>query len=249
MRRLLPFLFLLGSAQAAQLTVFAASSLTDAFTELGRVFDARTGHRTRFNFAGSQVLRTQLEQGARADVFASANAAQYAPLVAAGRVEPGQTFARNRLVVIAPANNRAVQKLSDLTRPGLKLVLAAQGVPAGDATRAALSSLDRAGTYGGDFSRRVLAGVVSEEPNVRQVALKVGLGQADAAFVYRSDVTPRLKAAVRVIELPARFNPPVAYPIGAVRGGNREAAHAFITFVRSAQGQGILKKWGLLGAP
>ena len=249
MRRLLPFLFLLGSAQAAQLTVFAASSLTDAFTELGRVFDARTGHRTRFNFAGSQILRTQLEQGARADVFASANAAQYAPLVAAGRVDAGQTFARNRLVVIAPAGNRNVQKLSDLTRPGLKLVLAAKGVPAGDAARAALSSLDRAGTYGRDFSRRVLAGVVSQEPNVRQVALKVRLGQADAAFVYRSDVTPALKAAVRVIELPTRFNPPVSYPIGAVRGGNSEAARAFIAFVRSAQGQTILKKWGLLGAP
>lgn len=242
--------FLLLTAQAASLTVFAASSLQDALTEIGRNFDRQAGGRTTFNFAGSQVLRTQLEQGARADVLASANAAQYAPLVRAGQVEAGVTFARNRLSVIAPAGGTRVRSLADLARPGVRLALAAPGVPAGDAARAALERLGKSGRYGPDFAARVQANVVSLEPNVRQVALKVQLGQADAAFVYRSDVTPELRGAVRVLALPDAVNLPLAYPIGVVRGSRNEAqARAFIAYVRSPAGQVILRKWGFLGQP
>ncbi|MFC4638251.1 molybdate ABC transporter substrate-binding protein [Deinococcus hohokamensis] len=243
-------LALSGAAQAASLTVFAASSLTDAFTEIGQAFDRRSGHHTTFSFAGSQVLRAQLEQGARADVLATANVAQYDPLVRAGLLSPGVTFARNRLTVITPLRATAVRALADLTRPGLKLVLAAPEVPVGSATRAALKAIGAAGTYGRDYAQRVLANVVSEEPNVRQVALKVALGQADAAVVYVSDVTPGLKQQVRTVALPGRFNPPVGYPLGvATRSREPEAARAFVAFVRSPEGQRILRRWGFLGQP
>ncbi|GGL98381.1 molybdate ABC transporter substrate-binding protein [Deinococcus aerophilus] len=234
-------------AGAERLTVFAAASLTDAFSELGRAFDARTGHTTTFQFAGSQTLRTQLQNGARADVFASANSAQFTPLVQAGLIGPGQNFVRNRLTVIAPKNSPRVGTLADLVRPGLKLVIADAAVPAGEYTRRMLAAIDRAGTYGPDFSALFLKNVVSQEPNVRQVALKVQLGEADAAVVYSTDVTPALKESVRVVPLPSRFNQTAAYPIGVVdRAGSPQAARSFVQYVLSAQGQKIMRKWGFL---
>ncbi|WP_216320103.1 molybdate ABC transporter substrate-binding protein [Deinococcus aestuarii] len=234
-----------GGARAAHLTVFAAASLTDALTELGKAFDARTGHKTTFQFAGSQALRTQLENGARADVYASANTAQYTPLVDKGLVAPGQAFVSNKLAVIAPRNNPRVNRLPDLAAPGVKLVIADKTVPVGDYTRRMLAAVDKAGTYGQDFSARALKNVVSEEPNVRQVALKVQLGEADAAVVYVTDVTPALRPSVRVITLPTRFNQSATYPIGVLRGSaSPEAAQAFVQYVRSPEGQQTLKKWG-----
>lgn len=234
-----------GSAQAATLTVFAASSLTDAFTEIGRAFQSRTGHKATFQFAGSQTLRAQLERGARADVYASANAAQFDPLVRAGLVHPGAPFASNWLAVIVPVGRTTLRTLPDLVRPGVKLVVADRAVPAGEATRRMLAAIDHAGTYGRDYSARFLHNVASEEPNVRQVALKVQLGEADAAVVYASDVTPTLKRAVRVLPLPSRFNARTDYLLGTVSGSAQpEAARAFAAFVRSGEGQRILKKWG-----
>jgi len=234
-------------ASAANLTVFAAASLTDAFTELGKAFDAQSGNKTTFSFAGSQALRTQLENGAKADVYASANDAQYTPLVSKGLVAAGRPFVRNKLTLIAPKNNPALQTLNDLTKPGLKLVIADRTVPVGDYTRRLLTAIDKAGTYGKDFSARTLKNVVSEETNVRQVALKVQLGEADAAVVYSTDVTPTLKPLVRVIALPTRFNQSASYPIGVVKGSaSPGAAAAFVAYVQSAAGQSVLKKWGFL---
>jgi len=242
-------LLLTGSASAANLTVFAAASLTDAFTELGHAFDKASGNTTTFSFAGSQALRTQLENGAKADVYASANDAQYTPLVSKGLVAAGQPFVRNKLTLIAPKNTPALQALNDLSKPGLKLVIADKTVPVGDYTRRMLTAIDKAGTYGKDFSARVLKNVVSEETNVRQVALKVQLGEADAAVVYTTDVTPTLKPLVRVIALPTRFNQNASYPIGMLKGSaSPEAAQAFVNYVQSAAGQQILKKWGFLSA-
>lgn len=235
-------------AGAGNITVFAAASLTDAFTELGQSFDATTGNKTTFQFAGSQALRTQLENGARGDVFASANAAQYGPLVEAGLLEKGQPFVKNRLAVIAPLGNGRVKTLGDLTTPGLKLVIADTTVPVGDYTRRMLAAIDAAGTYGQDFSARFLKNVVSQEPNVRQVALKVQLGEADAAVVYASDVTPALKGSVHVIALPGRFNQTASYPIGVLRGSvSPQTARAFVAYTLSPEGQRILRKWGFLG--
>ena len=234
-----------GSAHAAQLTVFAAASLSDALSEVGRKFDARSGHRTTFQFAGSQTLRAQLEHGARADVYASANAAQFGPLVRSGLVAPGQSFAGNSLALIAPNGSRKVNALRDLAKPGVKLVLAGPAVPAGDHARQLLRAAEQSGVYGPGFSARVLKNVVSEESSVRQVALKVGLGEADAAVVYRSDVTPALRRSVRMVGVPERLNPKAKYFIGVLRASrNAQAARDFVQYVQSDAGQAILRKWG-----
>ncbi|WP_291430233.1 molybdate ABC transporter substrate-binding protein [Deinococcus sp.] len=238
-----PLLVLGSGAHAVKLTVFAASSLTDAFTEIGREFDRRTGNRTTFQFAGSQTLRMQLEQGAQADVYASASDAQFTPLVG-HLLTARQVFARNTLSVIVPRGS-AVKSLADLTRPGLRIVIASPAVPVGAYTRQMLEAVDRAGTYGRDYAARFLKNVVSEEVNVRQVALKVSLGEADAAVVYSSDLTPSLKERVQAVALPGRFNQLAAYPVGvttSARSGPQ--AQAFVAFLLSADGQRTLRKWG-----
>lgn len=248
MKKVILTALLLGnSAHAANLTVFAAASLTDAFTELGQAFDAKTGHKTTFQFAGSQALRTQLENGAKADVYASANSAQFDPLVKAGLVGAGVPFVSNKLAIIAPksGSSSAVTTLGGLVKSGVKIVIADKTVPVGDYTRRMLSAIDKSGSYGKDFSARFMKNVVSEEPNVRQVALKVQLGEADAAVVYSTDVTPTLRPKVQVIALPTRFNQKASYPIGTLKASsNAEAAQAFVAYVLSREGQNILKKWG-----
>lgn len=238
-------LSLLPTAGAAPLTVFAASSLTDALTELGAAYTKQTGQKVVFQFAGSQALRAQLEAGARADVFASASAAQYEPLVKAGLAGPGTIFARNRLTIIAPRNNPRVRTLADLTAPGVRLVVADAAVPVGDLTRKLFAAVSASGTYGRDYGARALKNVVSEEPNVRQVALKVSLGEADAAVVYRSDLTPTLRQSVREIALPSRFNQTGSYPAGVLRGADPGGA-TFVAFLRSAPAQAALRRWGFL---
>jgi molybdate transport system substrate-binding protein len=125
-----------GSASAEVLRVFAAASLTEAFRETAELYErTHTGDRVELNFAGSQVLRTQIEQGAPADVFASADLVHADALVRSGLLGPTRVFARNRVVVVAPAGEGKVRRLQDLARPGIKLVLAGSTVPVGTTSR------------------------------------------------------------------------------------------------------------------
>src|SRR6185437_13212202 len=168
------------------LTVFAAASLTEAFTTIGAAFDKANGSTTRFNFGGSDTLVTQLAQGAPADVFASANQAQMT--IASGKGLIASTpavFVRNRLVVIVPRNNPAhIHSLADLGRPGVNLVLATPAVPVGKYARAAFAAMARDRAFGTGFLSRVRANIKSEETDVKAVAAKVSLGEADAGVVY-----------------------------------------------------------------
>jgi molybdate transport system substrate-binding protein len=234
--------------QNVNLTVFAAASLTDAFTELGKAFDAKMGGKTNFQFAGSQVLRTQLENGAKADVYASASSSQFDPLVKAGLISSGTVFTRNRLVVIVPKKGAGnVKTLADLGKPGVKLVIADKTVPAGQYARQIFDALGKSKQFGTDYTARVLKNIVSEETNVRQVALKVQLGEADAGVVYTTDVTPNLAPNVIQIAIPARYNVIAKYPIGVLKNSsNPNTAKAFMDFVISLEGQSILGKWGFL---
>jgi molybdate transport system substrate-binding protein len=229
------------------LTVFAAASLNDAFREIGNAFEkAHPGTAVQFNFSGSQDLSTQLQAGALADVFASANVEEMQHVIDAGLValDAPQVFVHNRLVVILPAGNPAgLMALADLAQPGLKLVLAAEDVPAGRYARQALENLNAA--YGADFKLRVMANVVSNETNVRQVVTKVGLGEADAGIAYRSDTTaaPDLKT----IDIPDEYNVTAEYPIAPLQSATHlQLAGEFIQFVLSAEGQTILQKWGFM---
>lgn len=254
MKRILPVLLLVlallaacspASPQPSTLTVFAAASLTDAFSEMGAAFAAsHPGVVVAFNFAGSQALRTQLQQGAVADIFASANQREMDTLVQDGLAPAGsaQVFLTNRLLVILPPDNPAdIQGLEDLIRPGLRLVLAAEDVPVGRYVRQALANLD--GLYGAGFAQAVLANVVSNEDNVSLVVTKVELGEADAAIVYVSDAVGA--PDLLTIAIPVEYNVVAEYPI-AVLGEAPQAdlGAEFIAYVLSPEGQAILEAWG-----
>jgi molybdate transport system substrate-binding protein len=229
------------------LTVFAAASLNDAFREIGNAFEKdHPGTAVQFNFSGSQDLSTQLQAGALADVFASANMEEMQHVIDAGLAAPeaSRVFVHNRLVVILPAGNPAgLATLPDLAQPGLKLVLTAEGVPAGRYARQVLENLNAA--YGADFKPRALANLVSNETTVRQVVTKVGLGEADVGIVYRSDTTaaPDLKT----IDIPDEYNVTADYPIAPLQSAaHPQLAAEFIRFVLSVEGQAILQKWGFM---
>ena len=231
------------------LNVFAAASLTDAFTEIGKNFESANPNVTvTFNFAGSQALRTQIEEGAPADVFASASGKEMDTLVTGAHIaeSTSQVFLHNKLVVILPAENpAALEKLEDLANSGAKIVLAAEEVPVGNYARQSLDLMN--GSFGTDFKDKVLANVVSNEDNVKQVVAKVQLGEADAGIVYTSDAVAATE--LRIIAIPMELNVIAEYPIAPlINSDNADLAEAFIAYVLSADGQSILQKWGFAPA-
>lgn len=231
-------------------TVFAAASLTDAFNEMGKALEAANpGTKISFNFAGSQALRTQLQQGAKADVFASADEKQMQGAQQDGTIasEP-KTFVHNKLVIIVPAKNQAgINEPKDLAKPGIKLVLAQKDVPVGNYARQSFDKMSQDPSYGSDFSTKVLANLVSEETNVKAVVSKVQLGEADAGIVYSTDVTPAVRDAVKIIDIPDQLNVIADYPIATVKDGqNASGGQAFIDYVLSPAGQETLKKYGFI---
>ena len=238
-------------AATTTLTVFAAASLTEAFTEIGQTFAATNPEiGVTFNFAGSQQLAQQIGQGAPADVFASANTKQMSVAIDTGRIITGtqHTFARNRLVAVTPADNPGgVATLSDLSKAGLKIVLAAKEVPVG---QYALDFLDKAaadGSLGAGYKDAVLANVVSYEENVRAVLAKVTLGEADAGIVYSSDISQEASAQVQRIDIPDNLNTVASYPIAPLSDSpHAEAAQQFIDYVMASEGQQVLVKYGFI---
>jgi molybdate transport system substrate-binding protein len=235
---------------ANELVVFAAASLAEPFNELGPQFGAANGGaKISYNFAGTPQLRTQLEQGARADVFASANREQMDAALKSG-VVTGETplFVQNKLVVITPKDNPSkVEKLEDLARPGLKLVTTAKNVPVGQYTQDALAKMSRDARFGSDFQAKVTANIMSEEADVKQVVAKVQLGEADAAVVYSTDVSARVASEVRTLAIPDQFNTVADYPIAQVREARQpDLARAFIAYLVSGQGREVMKKFNFL---
>jgi molybdate transport system substrate-binding protein len=239
------------ASHSPSLTVFAAASLSGTFREIGHLYQARhPGTIVTLNFAGSQQLAVQIEQGARADVFASADARWMQYLQGRGLLEgEPRVLARNRLVVILPAGNPAhIERLGDLAHPGLKIILAAEAVPAGAYSREVLRRLSATPGFGADYAARVLANVVSLEEDVNAVAGKVRLGEADAGIVYRTDAGSGTNG-LRVLEIPDSANAVAEYLVGTVRSSrSAEAAGMFIALVLSPDGQKILRDHGFLPA-
>lgn len=238
---------LAGGARAETLRVFAAASLTEAFGEIGKAFEAsHPGLTVEFNFAGSQVLRTQLEQGAEADVFASADRS-HAESLKAGKLLPAYAiFTRNVPVVVVPVSGSPVTNLVDLARPGVTVVVAGPTVPVGRYTTQVLRNMAASGLYGDDYQTRVQANTVSQESSVRAVLSKVVLGEVDAGFVYRTDALT-VPGKVRVLTIPDRLNVIAEYPIGVVAGSHAAGlAREFIAFVTGAGGRAILDARGFL---
>jgi molybdate transport system substrate-binding protein len=237
--------------EQSTLTVFAASSLTDAFGELAKTFEERNpGVEVRQSFESSSTLLTQIQQGARADVFATAADEEMDAAVDDGLVarEP-EVFARNREVILVPQANPAnIRGMEDLAKPGVKLVLAEEGVPAADY---ALEILRKANpVYGADFKQDVLSNVVSRESDVRASVSRVALGDADATFGYASDYTPDIRDQIRVIQIPEDINIIATYPMATLKGAQSpELARRWENLVLSDDGQRGLEKWGFEPGP
>jgi molybdate transport system substrate-binding protein len=226
-----------GSASPGELKVFAAASLTAAFGKLGEQFTAaNSGTKVTFNFAGSQALATQIQQGAPADVFASADVPNMDKVK--DLVGDPQVFASNLLqIVVEKGNPKGVEGLDDLASSDLKVVLAAEEVPAG---KYAAQVLDRAG---------VTVKPVSQEDNVKAVVTKVSLGEADAGIVYVTDVTAG-GDKVEGVDIPEEQNVVATYPIATVKASkSQDGGQAFMDLVRSAEGQQVLESYGFLPPP
>ena len=231
------------SAGTAQLTVSGASSLTDAFGDIGAAFEAANPSVTvTFNFGPSDGLATQINDGAPVDVFASASPT-WMDSVQVDR--PGvfdrADFAKNRLSIIVPTDNPAgVEDVDDLGENGLKLVMAAEGVPAGDYAR---EILENAG-----ISKAAMANVVSNAEDVRAVVTSVASGEADAGIVYVTDVTADVADQVTQIEIPDDVNVIATYPIAAVNDTQEAGlAKRFVDYVLGP-GQQTLAEYGFLPA-
>jgi molybdate transport system substrate-binding protein len=225
-----------GAAAPGEITVFAAASLTAAFTEIGEQFTAANGTKVTFNFAGSQALATQIQEGAPAGVFASADLANMDKVK--DLVGTPQNFASNQLeIVVEKGNPKNVATVEDLANPDLKVVLAAPDVPAG---KYAAEILGKAG---------VPVKPVSEEDNVKAVVTKVSLGEADAGIVYVTDVTAG-GDKVEGVEIPEELNVLATYPIATVKASKaQDQAQAFMDLVLGAEGQQVLKEFGFLPPP
>jgi len=229
------------------LTVFAAASLTDAFREIALVWETENPDIDLvFNFAGSNQLATQINQGAPADVFASADWEQMDRAVAGGRIDVGapRVLATNRLAVVFPADNPAgITRLQDLAAPDTLIVLAAGQVPVG---RYSLDFLEKAGNdsvFGEQFQENVLGNVVSYEENVRAVLNKVALGEADAGIVYVSDLVDVV--GVGRLDIPDHLNSVAEYPIAALNDSpHAAAAAAFIDLAFGPAGQAVFAQHG-----
>lgn len=224
-----------GEAGARELRVSAAMSLKEAFTEFAAAFEAsHPGVDVVFNFAGSQILAGQIEEGAPVDVFASADEPQMRRAIASGRVASASVFASNRLVLISPAA-APIGAPDALTRTGLRLVLAGPGVPAGSYARQALQELG--------VDEAALANLVSNEENVRGVVGKVSSGEADAGVVYATDVTAAVVDSLHVVALPVAVRP--RYEVAVLRDSSQAAlGQAFVSDLSADAGQATLARHG-----
>ena len=217
------------------ITVFAAASLTESFTTIGKDFEAANhGTKITFNFAGSSALATQINQGAPADVFASAAPANMKTVTDAGNTDGAPvTFVKNQLVIAVPHGNpKAITGLASLTRPGMKVALCAEQVPCGAAAKKALQTA------------KVSLTPVTLEQDVKSALSKVKLGEVDAALVYRTDAKASA-STVDGVEFPESAGAINEYPIAVCKAApNRSGALAFVAYVRSANGTAVLTAAG-----
>lgn len=229
--------------------IFAAASLTDAYNDIAQtLMDKNPTLNITIETAGSQTLVTQLEEGATADVLATANTstmdrANESGLISGDRV----MFTGNRLVIVTPSGNPAgIESIDDLAGDDISLVLANPEVPVGNYSMLAFCDYANVGGGPEGFIDSINTNLVSEEPDVRHVLTKVQLGEADAGVVYASDATASMLSGVEleVIEFPDSVPTRAEYPVALVEGGNTELGTAFISFVLSDEGQEILAHYG-----
>ncbi len=233
----------------ATLTVFAAASLTDVFAELETQLEAEhDGLDIIVETGASQALVTQLQEGAAADVLATANTSTMTTAVESGLITGSPVpFTANRLVIVTPQDNPAgITSLNDLAGNDIQLVVANEDVPAGNYARQAICSWSTGGTAPEGALEAVSANVVSEEEDVRNVLAKVQLGEADAGIVYASDVVASELAGtpLTVVDFPEGVPVSASYPVAATAEGNPVLANAFIGAILAPEGQALLERYG-----
>ena len=228
------------SAGTPDLTVSAAASLKSGFDAYAKQF---TSADVRAQFAGSDELAAQIEQGVKPDVFAAANTKLPEQLYGKGLVEKPRVFAGNELVLAVPARGAKVAGLADLGRKGVTIAIGSKAVPVGAYTHEVLARL------GGAQQHAVLANVRSEEPDVKGVVGKISQGAVDAGFVYRSDVKAA-SGALKAIAIPAKLQPAVAYGAAVVKGAKQPVlARQYIEGLVSGKGADALRAAGFLPPP
>jgi len=232
------------SSNTRTLTVFAASSLTGAFTQIGKQFDAaHPGVNVTFSFGPSDQLASQIKSEGTADVFASASETYLDQVASSPGVADRLDFASNHLVIITPPSNPAkIDRIQDLANPGVQLEIAAAGVPVGDYARQALKT---AGVSSG-----ALANVVSNAQDDASLVQAITTGSADAAIVYTSDVTKAIAPSVHVVQIPSVDNVTAVYPAAAIQGSpNIGLAQQFVNYLDSNPGKATLTSFGFLPPP
>jgi len=236
------------TASQGNLVAFTAASLSGASKTIGPSFTAAyPGTTVSFDLDGTQALKTQVENGAYADVFISASNSYTNTLQNEGYFVNStiKKLATNYVIVILPASNPAnIQSLSDLAKPGVKIAMAANTVPVGTATTAALNNLANS-TYGQGWKNATISNVVTYETSEPAVATKVALGEVDAGFVYQSTATAALSGTYQSISIPTKDNYLQTYTIGILKESTNKAQAAwFEQYMLSSAGQNILNDYG-----
>jgi len=250
LRVLVFLLVLLGSltpAAAVELSVFAASSLSEALQEVARTYQTRHPEvHISLNFAGSQTLAAQLERGAPADLLLAADPQVMTRLQQNGLVESPRLLLRNRLALAVRSDHQPpLQTLAELGRPGLLLVIGNPQVPVGRYTRRLLARLAYDPDYGPALVQALEKNIVSEENRVKAIIAKLLLGEADAGFVYQSDLNSASANRLRTIPLPDQHNPEARYPLARLKGAGPEAEE-FGAWLFSPTAQAIFARHGFL---
>jgi len=238
------------SQESDQLTVFCGAGLTGAFSEIGQLYENSSELAVNFNFDGVPALRAQIEQGAYADVLVSANLKHMNALKAENYIDNStvEIFAKNKVAVIVPNDNPAnISNLTDLAKPGTKILIGTKDLPAGDYALQVLDKLANDSRYGAAYKDAVMANVVSEETTVNRIVSKVALGEVDAGFAFISDVSPDMVGKVARIAVPDEYNVVGEFPIGMLKQSEHpQEAQSFMDLVMSEEGQAILNKYGFI---
>jgi len=245
-----------GSAPAPgkkELTVFAAASLTGAMTDIAKAYEAaHPDTKIVLNFNNAAALRTQIEQGAHADLFLSANTKYMTALQDEGMIinDSVKVFATTDLAIIVPNDNRAnITGLPDLARPGIRLVMVVKEGPLGDYTRQALEKTANDPGFGPAYRDAVLRNVISEEPTLPSLIAKLRIGEADAGIALESDVSNEDRVFLTAIPIPDQYNVIAVFPLGIVqRSTDKVRAAAFTDYILSPEGAAVLARYGFVPA-
>jgi len=238
--------------EGERLTVFCGAGLTGALSEIGGIYENATNISVEFNFDGVPALRSQIEQGAYADILVSANLKHMNALKSEGFINNStvEVFARNKVAIIVPNDNPAsITGLKDLASPGVKILMGTKDLPAGDYALQVLDKLAADPEYGPAYRESVLSNVVSQETTVNRIVSKIALGEADAGFAFISDVSPQMVGKVTRILIPEKCNVVGDFPVAVLSQSKYPVeAQAFLDMIMSTEGQSILGKYGFIPA-